>query len=122
MLHVFFLIVIVCKSTAEKQAAEKAIRHEKSLHVIEGRRAAREHQLELERRAAAAAHEASFAGLMNPFDWAAGNDDDDNGAAEASTPPEAPPTKAQVKPSAEVAKSSAAGKYVPDFTKFTLFT
>ena len=46
------------------------MRHEKSLHVIEGRRAAKEHQLELERRAAAAAHEASFAGLMNPFDWA----------------------------------------------------
>jgi hypothetical protein len=53
----------------QKAAEEKATRHQRNVHRIEGLRLAKEHHAELELKAKEAAHQATYSGLMNPFDW-----------------------------------------------------
>ena len=80
----------VAAAKVARLAEEKAIKHQRNLHEIEGRQEARRHQEELQRLAEEAAHDATFAGLMNPYNWSLGGEStagvfssaaDDGGAA-----------------------------------------
>ncbi len=66
-----------------RRQKERRIAEERRRHAIEGRRDARAHQQELERRAREADHDASFAGFMSPFQWDFG-DEEYSGAAGSS--------------------------------------
>jgi hypothetical protein len=76
--------VFASQGKSQREADAKAMRHAKDQEVIAGRRETRLHQQELERRALDAVHDASYAGLMSPFNWGSGADE--SGAATAAAP------------------------------------
>ncbi len=112
------------KAKESRAAAERAIRHERSLHVIEGRREARAHQMELERRAQEAAHMATFAGLMNPFDWDLSAVSSIGSASSGASAKVSEGLEEKVEASSDKSGAPAAkgGSMIPDFSRFSLFT